>query len=211
MATDEDQALAGRRNVKREPVFWHEFETTSAGNRESRRFRHSFLKEKAMKKLFTAVALLSALGAGSALVPAHAQVGYGYESDVGLYDSELGWQTEGAGFDAWYGDADVGFHEDTYGTGGYYDAGLYDYEDPLYTADFGDYYGTEGYYGAGYGEEEGYGAGYGGDFGEAGGGAGYGEGLGWETEAGGFDTWSGDTGPYWRTYNDVGDEGWFDM
>jgi hypothetical protein len=159
-----------------------------------------------MKKLLTSVALLSALGVGSVLVPVHAQVGYGNENDMawdwganetsGLYDGEFGVQSEGGGFDSWYGDSDVGF-------GGEEGAGAGFGEEEL------GYGGGFGEQELGFGEEEGYGTGFGGGFGEAG--AGYGEGLGWQTDDANWGNWYGDTGQYWGTYDDVGDGGWFDI
>lgn len=88
-----------------------------------------------MKKLLTSVALLAALGSGSALVPVHAQ-GYWNETDIGLWDSD-NWASDNYGaydqdfnwgaidtneWDRWYGDSDSYWNDyDDIGDEGWFD------------------------------------------------------------------------------------------
>lgn len=39
----------------------------------------------------------------------------------------------------------------------------------------------------------------------------YDQDFAWETDRGVWDSWYGDSENYWTTYDDIGDEGWFDL
>lgn len=39
----------------------------------------------------------------------------------------------------------------------------------------------------------------------------YDQDFGWQTAEEGWNTWYGDTENAWNTYDDIGDEGWFDV
>jgi hypothetical protein len=133
-----------------------------------------------MKKLLTSVALMSALGAGVALAPVHAQVfgdGYGYNQGFGGGYGNQGFGNEGFG---------VGYGNDAYGATG---AGF-----------GGDSFWTEndlGYWESDNWATDNFGA--------------YDQDFGWDTADAGFGGWYGDATYGWNNYDDIGDEGWFDV
>lgn len=93
-----------------------------------------------MRKLIRSAALVAALAAGAAFVPAQAQwMGYGngfwgdnevglWESDnwatddYGMFDQDFAWNTNDAGFNDWYGDSQTAWNEyDDIGDEGWFD------------------------------------------------------------------------------------------